>query len=89
MSFFLYILKCKGGYFYTGIAKDVQKRFKQHRLGRGARYTKYNKPLSVLYVEAHPDRGSATKREAEIKKWPKAKKVMLVKSKAKVKTRQK
>jgi putative endonuclease len=79
MSYFVYILECANKTFYTGITTDLERRFKQHRTGKGGRYTSYNRPVRVLYSEEHTDRSSASKREAQIKKWPRAKKQALIK----------
>lgn len=74
---FLYIVKCIDGSLYTGIAKDVQKRFLEHVSGKGAAYTKIHKPLEVVYTEKLESRSLALKREYEIKRWPRNKKESL------------
>jgi putative endonuclease len=78
--YFIYILLCRDGTFYTGSTNDVDKRFKDHLEGKGARYTKGHKPEKIVYQEGFPTKSEALKREAELKKWPKAKKETLVKS---------
>ncbi len=40
MSFYVYILLCMDGSFYTGYTNDLQQRTRQHENGKGARYTK-------------------------------------------------
>jgi predicted GIY-YIG superfamily endonuclease len=77
---FIYILLCQGGSYYIGSTNDVEKRFKDHLDGHGARYTKSHKPVKVIYWEEFASKSLALKREAELKKWPKAKKVKLVQS---------
>jgi putative endonuclease len=67
MSYYVYILRCDDGSYYTGYTKDVDHRIKQHRQGRGARYTRMHEPDDVVYVEAVGSRGEAMKREREIK----------------------
>lgn len=76
---FLYLLKCKDGSIYTGIAKDVQKRFLEHRSGKGAKYTRSRKAVKILYMEKHKSISVALKREIEIKRWNRAKKLALIK----------
>jgi putative endonuclease len=71
---FVYILLCLDGTLYTGSTNDVEKRFKDHFEGRGARYTKSHKPEKIVYRESFATKSEALKREAEIKKWPKARK---------------
>jgi putative endonuclease len=68
MSFFVYILLCMDGSFYTGYTKDLNERTKQHENGKGARYTKTHKPQKLAYVEQHDSRSNAMKRERAIKK---------------------
>ena len=68
MSWYVYLLECRNGAIYTGIAVDVRRRVGEHMAGRGARYTRANPPLRVLAVIAHPDRSSAAIAEAKIKR---------------------
>jgi putative endonuclease len=75
---FVYILLCRDGSYYTGSTNDVAKRFNDHLAGRGARYTKSHKPEKIVYQESFSTKSEALKREAELKKWPKAKKQALV-----------
>ena len=68
MSFYVYILLCMDGSFYTGYTNDLQQRTRQHENGKGARYTKSHRPQKVAYVEVFGSRSSAMKREKVIKK---------------------
>jgi putative endonuclease len=72
--YFVYMLECADGSLYTGITTDVRRRFAEHARGTGGRYTRAHKPVRVAYAEQQGSRSSALKREAEIKKWPRAKK---------------
>ena len=74
----VYLLECVGDTIYTGIATDVVRRFEEHKAGKGASYTRSHKPKRILYTEEHPDRSSALKREAEIKRLSRAAKILLV-----------
>jgi putative endonuclease len=76
-KWYVYILKCKNGSLYTGMTKDVERRFKEHRRG-SSRYTRYNPPVIILYTETQPDRSAALKREFQIKSWPRKKKLELI-----------
>ena len=78
--YFVYILKCKDGTLYTGITTDVERRVKEHKAGKGAYYTKWKGVRKLLYSEPAVDRSNATKREAEIKRWSREKKLLLIKS---------
>lgn len=74
----VYILKCGDGTFYTGIAKDLQKRFKAHSEGKGAKYTRTRLPLEILYQETCKGRAHALVRECAVKALPRKKKEALV-----------
>lgn len=67
MSWFVYLLECRDGSLYTGIAVDVERRFAAHLAGKGARYTRSHPPLRVLASFPHPDRASASRAEYAIK----------------------
>jgi len=77
---YVYILLCEDGSFYTGCTTDVARRFSQHQLGRGGHYTRSHKPLKVIYQQPLETQSLALKREAEIKSWSKAQKTQLVES---------
>ncbi|MCW4002370.1 MAG: GIY-YIG nuclease family protein [Candidatus Bathyarchaeota archaeon] len=81
MAFYVYILLCNDGSFYTGYTKDVNERIRQHENGNGARYTKAHRPRSVVYVESCDSRSEAMKREREIKKLSHRQKADLIASK--------
>jgi putative endonuclease len=67
VSWFVYILECRDGSLYTGIAVDVARRFALHAAGKGARYTRSHPPARLLAAFAHPDRASASRAEYAIK----------------------
>lgn len=79
VPYFVYIIECEGGSLYTGITTDVARRFKEHATKTGAKYTRAHKVKKLLHVEKHPNRSKASKREAEIKSWPRMKKLDLIK----------
>lgn len=77
--YFVYLIKCKDGSFYTGITTDVERRFKEHRKGLGGHYTRAHKVQEIIYKEKAATRSAALKRELEIKSWRKDKKLALIK----------
>ena len=80
MSYFVYILECKDGSLYTGITKDVPKRLDEHNTkDAGAKYTKIRRPVKLIYQESSENRSTASKREYEIKKFTRVKKLQLIK----------
>ena len=77
-KWFLYILKCSDHSLYTGITKDIQRRFKMHVEGKTARYTRTRRPLEVVYQETCKTRTAALVRECLVKALPKTKKLALI-----------
>ncbi len=77
----VYILRCRDGTYYTGIAKDVQERLRKHQAGKGAAYTRTRLPVELLYEENGLPRSDALVREARIKAMPRAKKGRLARKK--------
>ena len=80
MSYFVYILKCSDNSLYTGIAKDLEKRIKQHngKIKGGAIYTRNKRPVTLSYFEEFETRSKALKREFEIKKLTREEKKKLI-----------
>ena len=76
--YYVYILRCKDGSYYTGHAKDVEKRFEMHKKGRGARYTRIHEPEELVYTEQFENRGEAMTRERKIKKLSHDRKQQLI-----------
>lgn len=71
----LYLLECESGAYYAGITTDLDRRFAEHVFGIGARYTRANPPTRVVAVMEFPDRSSASRAEAALKKLPRGKKL--------------
>ena len=67
MPYYVYILLCKDGSYYTGFAKDLKRRVEQHKKRQGAQYTRMHEPEKIVYVEEFSSRSEALKREREIK----------------------
>ncbi|MCK5661947.1 MAG: GIY-YIG nuclease family protein [Thiotrichaceae bacterium] len=76
---FVYMIHCSDDSYYTGISTDVERRFKQHKNKQGAKYFYGREPKSIVMTESGYDRSSASKREAEIKKYSRADKLQLIK----------
>ncbi len=74
----VYILRCGDGSLYTGIAKDVEARVKQHSEGRGAAYTRSRMPVILLYQQDGLTHSKALIREAQIKAMPRSKKEEII-----------
>ena len=77
-SCWVYILRCGDGSLYTGIARDVDRRLAVHRSGKGAKYTRGRGPVTIVYREECPDKSTALRREAAIKRLTHAEKETLI-----------
>jgi predicted GIY-YIG superfamily endonuclease len=80
LAYFVYILLCNDGSFYTGFTKDVEKRAKLHINGKGARYTKAHPPQKVVHIEEFTTRSEAMRRERAIKKLSHKQKIKIINS---------
>ncbi|MFZ5764522.1 MAG: GIY-YIG nuclease family protein [Thermodesulfobacteriota bacterium] len=75
---YVYIVRCSDGTLYTGITSDPKRRMAEHNAARGgARYTRARQPVELIYVEAGPSRSAVCRRELQIKKLPRAAKLLL------------
>ena len=74
----VYILQLRSGSLYVGSSDDAEARFTEHERGTACRTTIIDPPQSLLWVEIQPDFSSARRREAQIKKWSRAKKETLI-----------
>ncbi|KAF0133699.1 MAG: putative endonuclease containing a URI domain [Candidatus Saganbacteria bacterium] len=79
MPYFVYVLECKNKTLYTGITNNLERRLKEHQTGRGGHYTSYNPGVRIRYFEEFENRSNAAKREAQIKRWSRTKKIALIK----------
>ncbi|MCE2029945.1 GIY-YIG nuclease family protein [Sessilibacter corallicola] len=73
----VYIIETQSGKLYTGITNNLEKRFQAHYRGKGAKYFRSDPPRFIVWSESGHTRSSASKREYEIKKWPRRKKLVL------------
>jgi putative endonuclease len=80
MPYYVYIILCMDGTFYTGYTKNIDARVKLHTIGKGARYTKIHKPQKVAYFELFDSRAKAMRRERELKKMTHQQKLNLMNS---------
>lgn len=78
---YVYIIKCNDDSLYTGWTNDLEKRFKNHQEGKGAKYTRGRRPLELVYFEEYETKVQAMKREYEIKKMSREKKIKLISKK--------
>ena len=67
MPWYVYLIECRDGSIYTGIAVDVAARYAAHLSGKGARYTRSHPPRRLLAALEFADRSAASKAEYRIK----------------------
>lgn len=70
----LYIVRCRDGTYYTGIAKDLVQRLEKHNAGTAAKYTRSRRPVVIVHSEICRDKQEALRRELELKKRTRAQK---------------
>ncbi|MDZ7783697.1 MAG: GIY-YIG nuclease family protein [Halioglobus sp.] len=77
---YVYILRCADGSLYTGVARDLPRRLRQHNgeLAGGPRYTRGRRPVRLIWSESAADRGAALSREAAIKRLDRGAKLLLI-----------
>lgn len=64
---YTYIVQCKDGTFYTGWTNNLEKRIADHNSGKGAKYTRARKPVTLVYYETFERKEEAMSREYTIK----------------------
>ncbi len=76
----VYMLLCSDNTLYTGVTNNIEKRLIAHNTGStGAKYTKARRPVKLVYKEDGLSRGESLKREAVVRKLPRAVKLALIK----------
>lgn len=75
---YVYIIECLDGSYYTGRTWDIDARFAHHTSGLGGRYTRMHGVKRLAYYEVHDSFESASIREKQIKGWSRMKKERLI-----------
>lgn len=78
MSFWTYMLHCRGGYFYTGHTEDLERRVDQHRSGMFRGFASDRLPIELVWSQEFPSRYEALAAERQIKGWSRSKKMALI-----------
>jgi putative endonuclease len=79
IKYYFYILQCKDTTLYCGSTNNLEKREKTHNAGKGSVYVKTHGGGRIVYSETYSSVGDAMRREIEVKKWSRIKKLGLVK----------
>ena len=83
-QWFLYVLECESGVLYTGIAKDVEARFAAHVRGKGAMFTRLNRPVRIVGTAPMATRSEALRAEYAFKQLSRAAKLQWLRNCAKL-----
>ena len=67
MSWYVYVIECESGAWYTGITNDLEKRFQAHAAGKGAKFMRMDKPKSIVAAKECSTKSEALKSEAALK----------------------
>ena len=78
MGYYLYIVECSDGSLYTGWTTDLEKRLKAHNSGKGAKYTRTRKPVTLKYVKEFSSKSMVLKMENSIKQLSRNQKLTLI-----------
>jgi len=78
MPSWFYMLRLHSGALYIGATKNLERRYSEHCDGSAGRTTSLDPPVSLAYFEEHETFSNARKREAQVKRWSRAKKEALV-----------
>ena len=74
----VYLLRCADGTLYCGWTVDVERRVAAHNAGRASRYTRSRLPVELAWSCPLPDRATAMREEARIKRMPRPAKLALI-----------
>ncbi|NME36398.1 MULTISPECIES: GIY-YIG nuclease family protein [Fusobacterium] len=80
-KWYVYMLRCQDDSIYTGITKNVEKRYKQHMEGKGAKYTRSHKCKKIEVIFEEENKSNAAKLEYFLKQKSKIEKEKIIKSK--------
>jgi predicted GIY-YIG superfamily endonuclease len=78
MSFWVYILKCADGRYYTGQTDDLDRRLAEHQVGGFCDFTARRRPVILAWAESLPSRIEALEAERRLKGWSRAKKEAMI-----------
>lgn len=76
---YVYILKCKDGFYYVGVTNDLERRLLEHQNGINPNcFTFKRRPVELVYYEIFQAPSEAIAFEKKLKGWSKAKKAALI-----------
>lgn len=75
---YAYLVRCADGTLYAGWTTDLVRRVRAHNEGRGAKYTRSRRPVTLVYSEAFGTREEALRRESALKRLSRREKLSLI-----------
>jgi len=79
MSFWVYLLECSDGSYYTGHTDDLEARIDQHACGSiPSCYTYKRRPFSMVFSQPFETREEALAAERQIEGWGRGKKSAMI-----------
>ena len=78
MDYYVYILRCADGSYYTGLTEDLEIRLAQHQMGELPGYTQNRRPVELVFSDEFPSLDDAINRERQLKGWSRSKKEALI-----------
>ncbi len=82
-TYYVYILECSDGTYYTGYTNDIERRIKLHNAGKGAKYTRDRRSVELVWCREYKYFKKAFLMEKKIKKLTREQKERLVNGKGK------
>ena len=79
-DWYVYIVRCRDGSLYTGIATDVERRIDDHLTNKGAKYLRGRGPLKLVFKKQVGEKGRALEVEHKVKRLPRHEKEALIKT---------
>ncbi len=76
--FYVYIVRCIDGSYYTGHTDNLERRITEHNDGKCEGYTSKRLPVKLVFAEAFGTRAEAIDAEFKIKPWSRKKKQILI-----------
>jgi len=77
-AYYVYILRCNDGTFYTGYTNNLKRRLKEHNNGKSKYCRGRRLPVKIEHFEIFKTQKSAMSREIEIKKMSRREKLKLI-----------
>ena len=76
-KYYTYLVRCSDGSYYCGYTVNPEARTRVHNQGKGAKYTRSRRPVTLVYTECFDTKNAAMSRECQMKKLThKAKEVL-------------